>query len=532
MSHLITSLKNDNPAATISVLVFEEFAKSAHVLNHVANVFTIPRRKIISFHKNDIYSDAWAINQFNNSLEKVTSTKWNQIVNYSNDRTSSYISSYIGKLQRLSAQQISGVSFNERNMVNYSSQWSTIFNESESIKSNSPYNFNDFLHLSLGLANSEEEDRLKTNSKHNQTAFKNFNQIRKLNQNKTNDVQIVGVQLKSSLPSKDIPFEVLVQTIRYLHENNKTIPILLHAPTDEEKELTKRVNEEFDNKLITVESDIIALPSVLINIDLVVTPDTLIKHMADSTDTPSIEVSLGSAPFLLQGSVHPRSLIITESPNRRGYQKDKILSEDNNSDLQNNIESAIDYFLQSIEELNITGRWAAYRPIKDHIGTAYIPVAGDVDYQMEYTRFFSRIYTYKMINEGKVTDHPFNQSDNPEMSSWVSEQKNIITVVSKQLLNTIRSLHQMNHDTKSAHFFVDCLDGLLEYCQQDTLIRIPLLMFKAKLNSLTSETKEQNIKEVNTLLFELKNNIQFVNTELASTSENIASPNVSRMSHG
>jgi len=68
-----------------------------------------------------------------------------------------------------------------------------------------------------------------------------------------------------------------------------------------------------------------AVASVLMNIDLLVTPDTAIKHIADLTDTPVIEVSLGHAPFLKQGSYNCESLILSDDITTREFHTKKAL---------------------------------------------------------------------------------------------------------------------------------------------------------------------------------------------------------------
>jgi ADP-heptose:LPS heptosyltransferase len=512
MSHLINSIHENNPSSNISVLVFDEFKKSASIINHVKKVYTIPRKKIISYHKNDIYSDAWGLNKLTESLSSLEKTTWDRVVNYSNDRSSSYICSYIDFQQ--GHGEIAGTSFNlENNTQNYN-DWQIIYNNTTDLISNSAFNINDLTHLMTDTAPVTAEDKLKTNANHNKTAFKNFNQIRKINQNKTNDVQIVGVQLKSSMASKDIPEEVLVNTIKKLHEDSRTIPILLHSPAEDEKEYTERINAEFGKKLITVESDIIALTSVLINIDVVITPDTLTKHMADNTDTPCIEVSLGPAPLFLQSSINQRSLVITLNPDTRNYESKEALSPIHFDSLNETLNNTIEHFLNPSIELDIPGPWAVFKPVKDRIGTTLMPIAGSINDQSEYTRFFTRGIVSQMLTGISFDITAFNDLDNPNLNQWVEDQKQSFTNISRTLLNTIRALHQMKTDQVNTNTFVECLDILFDHSKEETLARIPLLIFKSRLESLSSINKDQGVKEVNELLFTLKNDIQLIINEL------------------
>ena len=512
MSHLVSSLHENDPSSKISLLVFDEFRKSANIINHVNKIHTIPRNKIISFHKNDIYSDAWGLNQLSKSLNEINSVNWDQVINYSNDRSSSYITSYIKFNQ--DRVNTTGTSFNLENNAINTNEWETIYNNTADTIANACFNINDLTHLMCDLSQTSSDNKLKTNTNHNKTAFQNFNQIRNINQNKSNDVKIVGVQLKSSATSKDIPEEVLIETIRILHESSNTIPILLHSPSDEEKEYTNRINDHFSKKLITVESDIIALPSVLLNIDLVITPDTLTKHMADTTDTPVIEISLGASPFLLQGSINTKSLIISMNPKLRTYDSRETLSKDLHNSLTNTIKECIFFQTDIGSNLDIESPWAVFQPAKDQLGTTLMPIAGEVDDHMEFTRFFGRGIISKILKETDFKIEQFNDLNNSRLIDWVDEQKEVFTHVSRTLLNTIRALHQMKADKSVSKTFVECLDKLFELTKNDSMVRIPLLIFKSKLESLSSLNKEQGIKEVNELLFNLKNEIQLIVNEL------------------
>ena len=143
-----------------------------------------------------------------------------------------------------------------------------------------------------------------------------------------------------------------------------------------------------------------------------------------------------------------------------------------------------------------------------------MPIAGRVDDHMEFTRFFGRGVISKILRGTNFNIEEFNDLNNSRLLEWVEDQKETFTHVSRTLLNTIRALHQMKSDKSVSKTFVECLDKLFEFAKNDSMVRIPLLIFKSKLESLSSINKEQVIKEVNELLFNLKNEIQLIVNEL------------------
>ena len=148
-----------------------------------------------------------------------------------------------------------------------------------------PYSFNDCAHKIAGVEiKNERSTIIKSNKIHDRTAINNLDRLRSLKSQDANRVSIIGIQVSSASIVKEIPEDTLIETIRLINSSETMIPILLTAPTEEEKKKASRINKEFENKLVSVEADFIALPSVLKNIDLLLTPDTSIKHLADLLD--------------------------------------------------------------------------------------------------------------------------------------------------------------------------------------------------------------------------------------------------------
>ena len=83
-----------------------------------------------------------------------------------------------------------------------------------------------------------------------------------------------------------------------------------------------------------------------------------------------------------------------------------------------------------------------------------------------------------------------------------------LTQVMKDLLGALRTLLQSQENRKSSKDFVMNLGKLISHSENSSLVQIPLLMFKAKIESITAKTFEENTKEVEVLLYELKSDIQ------------------------
>ena len=514
--HLVANLKAEKPNTEVHVLCFEESALAAKVLKGIYKVHTINRKKLISFYKNNIYSDGLAFNEIERSLSSLISEEFTSILNYSNDRVSTYISSYLSAETSL---PVYGVKFNSKNSIQYSSQYAIVLNDVLTTVPYQPVNFNDSYHKILGLQTTYNNSvKVKTNSTHNQTAKNNLNKLREA-KSKNGDVKIVGIQIASASEAKNIPYEVLIPTIKLIQESENIIPILLAAPTEEERALAHKINSEFNNRLVSVEADFIALPSVLLGIDAVLSPDTSVKHLADLTQTPCIEVSLGEAPFLKQGSINPQSLIISKPSNLRVFKEgveavENVVAENKSlsPELIFNVAKAVLGMELNEEESNDNiSNFCVYRPISLKQGTIYSPVSGPFSEEFELKRFIARATLTSLTEEAvdsDLYDHIYSTFSRKQIIKAINREKGHLSELTRDLLSTLRGLIQMQENKQKAPVFVEALERLLTNCFSENLSALAPIFFRAKLEALNATSMNENLKEVEVLLYELKDNLQ------------------------
>lgn len=521
-AHLINTIKTLNPDTQVDVLCFEESAKAAKTLRGVGNIFTINRKKIISFYKNNIYSDGLAFNAFHEALEDVIRSDYRRVINYSNDKVSTYISSYLSNSMEA---EVFGIRFDSKNSVVYSDPFSIILNDVNTTTHFTPFNFNDTYHYICGVEGHQNSQlKIKSNSSHDQTAVENFDRLRATKQDRSEDVNIVGIQISSASATKDIPKKVLIETIQLFIDSDNIVPILLNAPLDEERELIKEINSNFDHKLVSVEADFIALPSVLKGINLLLTPDTSVKHVADLVGTPCLEVSLGEAPFLKQGSINPKSAIISRAANLRVF-KEGIEDRDSVIEQNSALRPALIYHTtqaligseQNLDlDVELDSEFCVYRPKKVQTGTLFVPISGPFKPEFEIRRLLARPLSLKLAGREKTQDQSieevyqtiYERFDRRTISKVVNEEKHALSDLTKDLLSTLRGLIQTQEDRRKATYFVEALEKLISRCFDNSLSAFPTLFFRARLESLNATSLEENFKEVEGLLYDLKSNLQ------------------------
>jgi ADP-heptose:LPS heptosyltransferase len=502
-AHLINSL-TANGENQVSLLTYKETSKASSILKNVSDVYEIDRKELITLKTNKLFSDGFAFEQLFNQINVIKTQEWDQVINYSNDVVGAYLSSYL----KDSCKQVIGVHYNSQRNIIMQNEWELLFNDVLPVVKYAPIHFVDCYHKMTGTTLVKDGEKLNTNTKYNEMAFNNINTVRK--QHNSNESKAIGIQLKTADPSKDIPEETLHELIELIKGHEELIPFLLIAPNEDERRLAESFNNAHDNELVVVEADLQAMASVLMNMDMLITPCTAIKHIADLTETPVLEISLGHAPFLKQGTYSKDSLILTDVITNREFTKDNAPSGTAITALD--IMSCILYSLTLSKSIKprLSTNVTLYQSSFDQMGIRYTPVAGTVNTKIEIHRLMSR----QLINswfEKNSDIHIYQDVCNLDLSAateWTNAEKTVVTNVMKDILGTLRSLLQSAENKKSSKDFVTNLGKLISHIDSESLVQIPVSMFKSKIEAINVKSFEENSKEVEMLLYEMKSDMQ------------------------
>ncbi|MCK5072160.1 MAG: glycosyltransferase family 9 protein [Bacteriovoracaceae bacterium] len=528
--HLIGSIIQNNPNTQVSMLVYKEFEHAAKTLRNVSKLFVIDRKKIISIVKNDIFSDGYAVQKLYNDLDPIREKNWDQILNYSNDKIGSFITTHLTCKQ--SNSSCHGIKYKTPTCIEYPDDWSVIFNDILPCYKYTPVHFVDCYHQMLNIDWHKKTDCLDTNQEHDQVAADNLHKIRTRESHNGHQVKLVGIQLKSSCQTKDIPAESIIELINLILDDPKLYPILLIAPLNDEQQLANDINNYFDNSLITIESDFLALTSVIKNLDIIITPDTVTKHVADLVDTPLIEISLGASPFRKQGTYNPNSLVLTPISSKRNYSSEQF---DDVSVCGNDIYNTIQYILGHIPEklTTLSPNISIYKPVRDALGIKYVPLIGNFDVHMELSHIMSRYYLMSRFNIiTSINFNDFTHFEKNKIKDWLSMEKNAVTNATKKVLSTLRSLLQSQKNIRKTKEFIQTLDQLLSICNSNSLVAIAALSFRARIESMSGSSFTKNIKEMESLLYTFRNEIQTILNCIKHLENSIAEQEInSRLPH-
>lgn len=505
MGHLISSIKKEWPNADINLLIYKEFSAAANCLKSIKNIYSIDRQAVLVLANNPLFSKAHSINKFWEEIAPIKAIHWDHVINYSNEWEASYLTSY------LSPTSFSGIKISPMGTVSPSNEWARLFNEFISSSTYSPVHFVDLYHRISAVPKGQQELILKTDPTNNQVALQNFSQIRNKYKGGVRDLKLIGIQIKSSSEDKDIPFKTLVETIDLLDKDPNFCPILLIAPIEKERNLVNQLNQNFSNRLLTVEADLLAMSSVLLNLDALITPDTAIKHLGDLTETPILEVSLGKSPMHKQGSIGSNNLILSPIISSKIDKTTEI----HGRDLYLSLYTLLSLTMSS--PLKLSSNLTLYRVEKDEGGVVYRPIAGEMDINSELTYLGERYFCFSLLQQMQlktVYEQIVDRFKTDDISKWMSMEKESITLSVKDLLNCLRSLKVAKRDKSQGGKFLEDLSALLDNASSKKICSIPLAMFKGRMESIVADSVEENIRMMEGHLFTLKAELQIITNYL------------------
>jgi len=501
-SNLIKNLKGNDPTQQIYILTMSEYQKITDLMKGVEKSFTIDRQQILTLSHKKIYNDSRSLNSFLMNLLPINEIYWDNIINYSNDKIGTYICSYL-KSNNTTAK-IFGLHYDKHKNLVSSSLWSEIFNEVLTSYKHTPFHFVDLYNNISEVAPDENFWKIpKTLEKNDIITRRNFEQIRKHYTINGSAPKIIGIQLTASSIEKQIEPNEISCLINKILDNPEIYPVILIAPNKKEKEIAEKLSKEFDNSLVIVEADLNAIPSVIKQLDILATPDTLIKHIGDLFETPTVEVSRGSSPFLKQGTCNPNNYILSSQFSTR-YSSHISENKISSNDIYQCILALVDN--KNEKKISLSPGISLYRSLRDDLGINYKFITGVNEIDHELSRQISRQYLNTLVTKEisiKLTSQILEYKTS-DIKIWINSQINQLTQCTKALLSTIRDLKQAQTNSKSGERFVHSLDRLISFADMSLLCSIPVALFRGRVDSFQSPKKE----EIEKLSYELKNDLQ------------------------
>ena len=271
---LINSIKKNDPSAKISVLIYKEYKLAISYLKNIATVHQVDRKKILSIKSSPLFSDTFAFNEFMAPLIELKKNKWDHVINMDNDSVSHLITSY------LMNQKHSGICFKKDKVINYSNYWAKIYCHVLPAPFNIGLSSVENLHQMAQLNWEKPGIKIYLPPENNRAITKKIAIVKKQQSHISPGFKLVGVLIRPSSLMKEITLSTLCDFFHLCLENGDFHPLILISPSESEKKLANKLRELFSDHLTFMEYNVQTLPNILLHLDLLIAPDTVMKHAA------------------------------------------------------------------------------------------------------------------------------------------------------------------------------------------------------------------------------------------------------------
>lgn len=501
-------LKRKYPDCTISLLTSSENKETSATTPFIKNFHFINLERIKFINNNRLYSNAFGLNHFFECVAEIRKNNWDCSITISNDEVSKHIAS------SMNSRVTWGLKYNEDKTLRLSGAWSLLRTDTLSALQKSYFHDYDILLRTCHLSRTEDERLLITIPELNKRAFENIEKLKDLENIKGESV-VAGIKI--SKDESDGYFENYISIIEAITSTSNIIPLLLITPTDDERLMANKVNKHFSNGLTVAQADLSALPSILLNIDLLITNESLFKRIANLTRTPVIETSK-DIPYSNHSTQSGDIVIVHGDEEISGA----------------HVVNCINHIIAN-SEMDVHVPHTTFKVNTDKAGLKLEYLAGNLNKNQHIQYLTTRIFIYSLTSK---TDYPseFKEiatyANSLEFGNWIKSERSQLLRSSKLLLAILREFNECRKNYTISKNFMNSLSQILNHTPENYISDIVIGIFNYNIDKIISiSDRSMAYVLIEKLLLELKTNIQkmaaFLNIINGHSHTNISASTIS-----
>jgi ADP-heptose:LPS heptosyltransferase len=286
--HLVQSLQKKYPHSAIDYLTFDNSKVLQPLLQSNVNFHYISHSSLQSMSADVDVSLFRAFEELEKELRPILNKKYDLVINYSNTKISTYITSMVSSLEYV------GSHYNTQKVVNYGSKWIEYLDVKCTEQQGGYFHFNEIFSNALDLPIEKNLRLHETNT--------GIVEIKKyLNTNQ----KIYVLQLFTSETKKDFPQDKLNALLTRLNQELAGKFLLLCMSNSPQMQIPLPIeNAQW------VPCSMEGAYSLLQSAEALITVDTSIKHLASFTNTKIIELCFGSSRPQQTGAFKTNGLVV------------------------------------------------------------------------------------------------------------------------------------------------------------------------------------------------------------------------------
>ena len=283
-------------------------------------------------------------------------------------------------------------------------------------------------------------------------------------------------------------------------DSEQFYPLVLALSQGARREFEQKLGESLRGRVMVLDCQVWELALIFRHLDLLVAPTALVRHMGDLTDTPLVELNGGEFPCFEHSTVREGNVVV-----RQVVEDGPVVG---GEDI---LQACL--FLQDsrMGSLRLTKNVVIYQVLHWGGRCEYLPAEGHFSPQQELSRLVAKdlVYLYSDLPQQLLFSSFYKKLfAASEIVVWVDEERASLLRATTALFDALRSLQQAKVQKKKNLLFVKSLDQLLNFCQEKSVVAIPIILFRSGLEAICIEEYSSNIDTVEKELFSLKNNLQ------------------------
>lgn len=481
------------PRDTVEVICFKHHQQLANQIHGIATTHIIDCEAINHALDNSYYCDMYAFNCFVSGISALCEESWEQVVNCSNYKVAAHLASVIN--MRTNAPVIGQKMGRKDNRIT-GDYWSMLDLAQDEWHATAVINKTDLYPLIHRSTLKEEPVFFNYNEQQNSKAYQLLQKIRFANQA---HCKLIGIPLFNALHHRPFNFERVVETISSLLDDITLFPVIITSKNERDQVYAKQISKEFGNSIVIIEVDDITLHSVLLNLDAVIGHDAFSMNLADLIGTSSLRICESTEQLVrfYQHTTQQMTLIapLSTAPH--------IVAADLHASLKHLLgdEPAID---------RISSSSSLYITKQDRFGHYQMQIAGIelANFNLHHQLMRTLVSSASTFPLDLLRSIELSGVDLPAVKAWCSEQRSNITLASRDLLGTLRSLLRTQKDRKHISEFINSLDKLFRQGESDSIAALCCNLFRARVDAIEASNFNENIQLMEKSLYQLKDDLQ------------------------
>lgn len=293
----LKALREAHPDSQIDLMVNEQFRFVGDILSGVNRIVGFPRLDL----QEEIGDPAAPLfqpyDELKDLVREIKQEEYDLVINLTHNRLSGYLCSLI------EAPETHGLHFSPRGEAIFGSDWYHHLNKSHNDSTLRTFHFSDVYKLGSGLSTEPKTTLVRK--------YKSIKRVEELLKG-WGDIDLVAVQLKTSDSKKDIPTDLMMESLKLFHTIHPRSRFVVLGAPGEEKEI-----QDFSDQVLSMGVPSIAFAcnlsealSLLDQAGVLLTGDTSIKHLATATSCRIVEVCLGSSRPLETGAYQDNAIVV------------------------------------------------------------------------------------------------------------------------------------------------------------------------------------------------------------------------------